>query len=349
MNKLESTTNFIKKCFNNEIERDPNRIKEVSKYLLISFYFQQSNKNQEDDTAIEFFHNSLWEYLTAEYMWEENKRIVLNTDMDNDLIPLNMDEYFSILQKLIGNKPLKEEVRSNLESIIKIEKKEIKDKIINQSKNVFFKLIENEIVLHYNYKIEKLDVVQKFHNIFEILWTFYYISGLESKNIITTNETLNKYLLHILSPFNFDYKFENINLYEHLYSDCYFAECIFDNVNILHNFNLSFDENIFYNSKLKDIYFSRHVYDNTFNNVVFKNVTISGKCDFSKNKFYNSKFINVRIKGKSWFNKFIKQNSFDEDFLENHSFVEKIEKDQLGDKIKRYYIANDENEDLDHP
>ena len=74
--QLEATSIFIKNCFDENFELSQEKIKEVSKYLLISFYFQESNNNSNSETAIEFFHNSLWEYLTAEYMWNKNKKTI---------------------------------------------------------------------------------------------------------------------------------------------------------------------------------------------------------------------------------------------------------------------------------
>ncbi|WP_411766434.1 NACHT domain-containing protein [Winogradskyella sp. A3E31] len=339
LNSLDSTANFIKKCFHNDLSKDSERIKEVSKYLLISFYFQQSNKDQEEDTAIEFFHNSLWEFLTAEYMWEENKRLVLNKDEDNDLIPLGMENYFALLQGLIGNKELKAEIRENIKNIIRIEKSDLKKQITKQTKSVFYKLIKQEIVLDYNYKVENLNVVEKSQSIFELLWTFYYESGIDFNNKIATNTSLNNYLL-FKSPFSHRYYLKNIEFNDDM-NDSYITQCEIVNVDFnLHIVTIYLDSNRILDSKFTGIFYDLKMHHSNLVNVSFINSYISDNSILKENSFKNCKFENVQVKNRKWFNQFKKDNSFDEATIKNLKLTLKNNDVNSDKQTKTYHMNN---------
>ncbi|WP_394675233.1 NACHT domain-containing protein [uncultured Chryseobacterium sp.] len=154
--ELDATKLFIKRCFNDALNDTKDRIKEFSKYLLISFYFQQTNQDSSD-TALEFFHNSLWEFLTAEYMWEENKNLLLKKDRYDELETIRKENYFSFLDKLSGQKKINEfYVAKNLVEIISNEEEITKIQIFNQSIEIFYELLNNDFLLNFNFEKEGL-------------------------------------------------------------------------------------------------------------------------------------------------------------------------------------------------
>jgi hypothetical protein len=339
LNDLDATRVFIEKCFNQDISVAGERIKEVSKYLLISFYFQQSNKNSEDNTAIEFFHNSLWEFLTAEYMWEENKRVVLNTDMEGDLVLLKIEEYFLLLKVLVGNKILESEIRNNLGDIIMLEEDSVKQKIISQTKACFYKLLEHEIILNYDYKLEELNVVEKAENIFSLLWTFYYQSGLSINNVVDANSDVCKYIFSLGTMYGFNDLFFNINFNGDVDFETYITRSTLRKVKLnLHSTNIYLYKNKVYDSEFFDNIMRWDFSDNLFDNVIFNKLNFVYESKIVENKFYNCKFYKCRIESKKWYNDFIKTNSFDEDFHKTHKFYQKTVTNDDGIKRKIFYL-----------
>ena len=339
---LDSTRQFIKRCFNDDIASDSDRIKDVSKYLLISFYFQQSNKNQEEDTAIEFFHNSLYEFLTAEYLWEENKRILLNEDQDGELKTLRFEEYFEVLQKLIGNKELKFEVKNNLENIIQIEDYLINKKIFEQTNDVFFKLVEKDILLFYDWRNEALSPRSKMNNIFELIWTFINRSAIEINERIVTNERVNEYFFG--SQLNLTHRqlIKNIDFREDTFVSFYINECTILNV----SFELTFtDVFYFFRNEIENcsffyLYMNDTFHHNNCENVIFENVKFGSSLNFINNTLKNCKFINVGVPSKGWLDKLIKNNKFDKEFEKNHVIRQK--KIDYGDGVRsdmNFYIT----------
>lgn len=323
LNELDSTKLFISKCFNDSIENNSENIKEISKYLLISFYFQKSNKTQEDDTAIEFFHNSLWEFLTAEYLWEENKRILLNTDYDGELVSVNMEEYFNLLNTLSGNKEVSYEIAENLKNIILYETSELKEKCAQQSENLFYKLSEKEFLLNYDWKSCKLTAMDKSFNNFLLCWLFYYNSNLSLKKAIHTDFNINNLFFNYRSNLHYSESLENICFRGEFYSTLFLHDNLFKNVSFEFEFsdNLYLRNNIFFNSSFS-IYFDGHLLDSELHNVCFDDVYFSENFKIERNNFDNCSFIDAKIQTHSWYQEFIKNNIFDEDFLKNHTLTE---------------------------
>ncbi len=338
--KLDSTNEFIKKCFNDSITNNEEAIKDISKYLLISFYFQTSNKSKDGDVAIEFFHNSLWEYLTAEYMWEENKRIILKTDEDGEYSPVRIKEYFDVLSYLIGNKELKFEIRKNLENIISLENTETQEKIFNQTNEIFFKLIAKDMLLYYDGEMEKLCAKDKMNNIFEIAWTCLYWNNINSNNKIVTNSKLNDFFFNS-SPFNYHYFLKNINFDDNYYNERFIAECTIENVIFGGGFFTHFDlyENNFRNTSFKDGFGIKGMSENKFSNVNFLEISFHEHAEVINNKFKKVKIIKGSIPNESWLQKIIDNNDVDKDFITMHEVIEETVVDIYGKVIKKYYIV----------
>jgi len=343
--ELEATSQFIQECFHENFIKKPNTISNIGKYLLISFYFQESDNNEEEDTVIEFFHNSLWEYLTAEYIWEAFKQLVLHTDPEGTLKTVALEDYFNLLKRLTGSKKLQEGVVENLEKIIALENGSVKRKIISQTTQLFYKLIEKDILLTYDWKEEQLTAQGKTDAIFGLLWTLYYYTGLSQKNTIVTNKKLNGYYFSNSLDLNFDYTLKNIAFRSDLHH-CNLIGCKVENVSFHFKYisNLNFRQNTFYKSTLKGFFISPWVIGNTFKEVIFDDLILAGRMHFGENKLIRCKFISVRVMTKKWLTDFIIQNNVDSHFIKHHKIVTKRDKGPLKTP-PRYYIEYFENPD----
>lgn len=337
--ELEATNQFIKQCFHGDIENESDKIKEISKYLLISFYFQESNKNQEEDTAIEFFHNSLWEFLTAEYIWEENKRIALNFDQDGDLKAITTEEYFNILKKLIGNKILNDEIIKNLENIIANENLEMRKQVMKQTENAFYKLIDKDILLTYDWKSEQLTAKEKSTQIFNLMWTFINALNTELDFTIKSNTKLNSLLFSIGSGYGYRKNIRNIEFNELCIHDQHFIECKIKNVvfDMQLHIKINLSENLIEDTLFKMNYLNASMIRNEFKNVTFQDINLSN-VKFQNNKFVECKFLNVQFDNKDSFDKILDKNEFDSNFLERHEMLRKTVNHD--DEEIVYYIVN---------
>ncbi|MHC0443381.1 NACHT domain-containing protein [Flavobacterium sp. 3-210] len=340
LSKLESTKLFIKRCFNEDLSKSREDIKEISKYLLISFYFQESNNNKTTDTAIEFFHNSLWEYLTAEYMWEENKKLLLKKELDDDdeYENISKDIYFDSLNRLVGQRELEYIIRNNLIDIIENEKEEIKKIIFNQSIKLFYKLSQNDFLLEYSIKNNKLSALQKATAIYDIFSVFIIFSNCIPNNIIETNYEINFFTFG-LSKFGIN-RARNIRFLE---GSDYLTQLAFKDINnlIFENFN---NLNIIYQSEMTDIVFHEcHfdgciIEDNKFANVVFKECYFGNRNSFKNNTFISVKFIDVEIASQNLFDEISKSNQIDKIILKNHKLEETSGIDSHNNAFTKYFI-----------
>lgn len=348
LSELPSTKLFIKKCFNDSLEKDSEKIKEISKYLLISFYFQQSSKNSDEGAAIEFFHNSLWEYLTAEYIWEENKRIMLNSDEDGELKQVSLEEYFNLLNDLVGDKLLNDEIIENLENIILNEEEKIKTNSFEQSENLFYKITEFDYLLSYDWKKSKLLASEKNYNIFLLSWILLYHSGKSLNKSLTTNGKINNHFFG-KSPLAYRNDIKNIIFTEQYYNSIYFNNNSIRNVHfkLLHYDALIFMDNKVDDSKFEHQYFysGSRVQDNKFKNTDFTYSFFTRDVLLTGNVFNNCRFVEVQIPNQTWYTNFLKNNKFDSSFSKNHKLVSRIEENHDDKKIKNYYIVSKKEEE----
>ena len=313
LTSLESSKTFARKSFDTSILDDYNIIKETNKYLLISFYFQ--NAKGDDNDAIEFFHNSLWEFLTAEYIWEEFKALVIQKDEDGDLKPIKLIDYFDFLEKIIGNKELNLQIELNIKEVINNENEHLLLTIYNQIKSVFYKLSDQDFLLFYNYKIEKLTSFQKFHNIFKLSWLLIQEMNIKANDEkIFINEKLTRHLFNFDGNFSVDKNFsnlyftnnsimENAGVYACNFNNNYFSELQFTDCVFVGN---TISNSVFDSCHMHRIeFFNNKFSDNTFEKCLFLDET------FENNDFKNLKFIEVVVYEKNWLELFLKNNKVD--------------------------------------
>lgn len=335
---LPSTKTFTRKCFHESLFENPEKIKEINKYLLISFYFQDAKTENHGDTAIEFFHNSLFEYLTAEYFWNENKKFLLKRDEDGDLQSFTYAEYFILLNKLVGNKSISHTIEFNLKEIIENEDYDIKNEIVQQSEKLFSEGLSEDFLITFDRYYCKLTSKEKTDQLFDLLWTFIHTANihLDDKFILPdgissyTKEFINSdwVNMHIeLEEFFDDIFGHNMNMKKMLFKDCYLG------ITLRESF---IEKTDFINVTFDSLDFSR----NSFQKVTFKN------CDFDtyknhvySNKFFNCVFDNVRIYEEDWFDSFILQNEVDDEIISSHSVEGRIEENYDDEEITNYYIV----------
>ncbi|WP_288443282.1 NACHT domain-containing protein [uncultured Chryseobacterium sp.] len=341
LNSLEATRLFIKKCFQENLD-SPDKIREINKYLLISFYFQESKNSDNGETAIEFFHNSLFEYLAAEYFWEQNKKILLKKDEDNDLIEVNYKDYFNFLNKLVGNKVIYSNITQNLIGIISNEETNIAKLVYYQSIKLFYKLLKEDFLLDFNREESVLTAKEKIRELFKLCWYFIYNSNLAVNDRLNIDDDILDYLLDSIS-------FDNqpiINLYLSLeFTDrsLMFYHCDIDNCYFsIHFIRFDMSSSNLLNTAFEDITFDDHSFINNcrFKNVVFKDCEFDNVPTKIKDNFFiDCIFNNIEVPNKEWlFNNFIKNNYIDPDIFKNH-FIDKREvTSYTGDISIKYYI-----------
>jgi hypothetical protein len=342
LSELQSTKNFISKCFNEDLFNSKEDIKEINKYLLISFYFQESNNNKTTETAIEFFHNSLWEYLTAEYMWDMNKNLLLKKDDDDEYENVIKEVYFNLLNDLTGQKDFSYAIKENLSYIIKNEKDEIKEAIFNQSIKIFYKLSEDDFLLEYSRKNNKLSAIEKAVSIFDLFWSYLFFCNIELNHKISTNLTINRFLLVFSRYLTRDYIniiFEDdlslLNEIIHFrIQNSEFIES--DDINYLIDCNINtctFRYCSFLHAK---------IHENTFNNVIFIDCVFYRNNAIEGNDFQNMKFINVEVDSEDWLENLFNQNIVDENTKSNHEIEIILERNSRDIEEKKYFIRYNE-------
>ena len=340
---LPSTKTFIQKCFHASLFESPEKIKEINKYLLISFYFQESKSENYGDTAIEFFHNSLFEYLTAEYFWNENKKFLLKRDDDDDLQNFNYAEYFTLLNKLVGNKNISDTIEYNLIEIIENEDYAIKKDIIQQSEKLFNDALNQDFLITFNRKENKLTAREKIHQLFRLFWIYLHTSNSYLDEIYTLPEKVEIYFSEALTFLD---SFINMEIREgNYFSRIYFHESFVKNSKFTDcSLNIDFYETLIENCFFEEVDFHESSLGlSTFKNTEFINSRFPyGINAIHKTKFINCTFYNVYVPNEAWFTNFLEQNEFDEDMLKRLYLEERIEKDYKDTEETNYYIMMEE-------
>ncbi|MFP8892443.1 NACHT domain-containing protein [Chryseobacterium sp. EZn1] len=317
LTNLDSTKSFINKCFEDDFTNDSRNFMDLTKYLLISFYFQESNK-ASDEAAIEFFHNSIWEYLTAEYFWEKFKDLFLSTNRNGDYKDIDINEYFDLLTYLIGDKSFKGMVDRNVQEIILNENVAELVLLIDRSKKVFYSLSNNDFLLRYSRDTCKLTAIEKITSIF---WLSFIYLGFACKKVgrilVLDSDLTNHYTKNIPKGV--------ISLFDNSFN--YISFSWFDRYFYLSSSELSyliFNDSIsgvsFQNCSLKNIVFNDcyisevKFYNSEFNNVTFDNIKIEKTGEFEKCSFKECSFINIEFDTKQIYENFIKNNVFEKEF-----------------------------------
>ena len=288
--KLEKLS-FVKE-FYEKLEIDVNKNAEeldgILKGVLISFYFQEVNKNSEDDIddsnnyAIEFLHKSLQEYLVAEKIYDEVLRLI-NKDRNKYAIK-DYREVLKIVWELFSSKTISNEIQGYLIEIIKNGNQEQNIELARRMGSFLGELFEKDFIYKYNLDTD-INIMKKSFDVFYGYWTVLINLGL-NENFINEkfSEKYNKYIIYLMKDnlksmgmrtiirnlYHLDFKFQNI-------SRAYWVGCFFENNNFL-------------NSVLIRIDFTRCY----FSNIIFKKTTFES-CDFSYACFYDLTLVETKI------------------------------------------------------
>ncbi|MCF2218976.1 hypothetical protein H9Q08_06640 [Chryseobacterium sp. PS-8] len=330
LSSLEATKIFVKKCFEESFVSNEDNFKKVTKYLLISFYFQES-KNSIVETAIEFFHNSLWEYLTAEYIWEKFKDLFLTKDRYDEYVTIDIKEYFHLLDKIIGIKELSYQVKINLIDIILSEDAFVLRDLKRQANKLFYRLSDCDFLLFYNNEINVLSSNTKAVEIFELSFTIHNTLDIALKELTEVNENFVKFFA--LNNFRYHHiggEIQNISALAQIFLPNGFSvdisNCLFEDLFNQEFSNFSFNNIIFRKGQFRNCYFDECNFLNTY----FVEMIII-KTTFIKNNFMDSKFHNVSFLSVDTYKIFRDSNYFNYDF-ENVHVIE--ENDEGGCEIK---------------
>lgn len=335
---LESTKVFMAKCFNSDLNNSTDRINEINKYLLISFYFQQSKKHQNSETAIEFFHNSLWEFLTAEYIWEEAKKLLLEKDEDGDIKLVSTESLFDLLNRLIGKKSLSWSLNNNLIEIIATEKLETREVFFNQFENLFAKLLKEGFLLNYSKKESVLKAKDKLKAITQLCWILLHSTNIELKNMLNVSEETFEYVFGGSGIIHLNVV--NVAFEQQSFSLEYLGDSTFKNVEIFDCSSGYYSENTFEETTFIGCSFSRDVLtDNIFQNCSFINCSFSPSTVCDRNQFLNVKFDEVYVPNENWLLEMKQMNIFDDFTLANHTIRPVKDFDYNGDKSVRFTVV----------
>lgn len=288
--KLEKLP-FVKDFYENleiDINKNAEELDGILKGVLISFYFQEVNKNSEDDIddsnnyAIEFLHKSLQEYLVAEKIYDEVLRLI-NKDRNKYAIK-DYKEVLKIVWELFSSKTISIEIQNYLIEIIRNGNQEQNIELAKRMASFLGELFEKDFIYQYNLDTD-INIMQRSFDVFYGYWTILSNLG-SSENFINKkfNEKYNIYITHLMRSnlecfgeataidylYNFNFNYQKI-------SSTYWVGCFFIN-------------NKFINSTLKYINFSKcYFIDIVFEKTIFYN------CYFSHSHFDNSIFKETKI------------------------------------------------------
>lgn len=341
LSALNSTKTFINKCFQASLFESPEKIKEVNKYLLISFYFQEAKNENNGDTAIEFFHNSLFEYLTAEYFWKENKKFLLAPDEDGELQNINYEDYFILIDKLVGQKLISNStIERNLIEIIENDSYINRKNVFEQSRKIFSDGLNDDFLLKFDKKDNLLTAQQKIVQLYSLFWHFLHSSNKEMKVRFKLPQKISKYLrnsqISLSDLVNMEICGGNFldNFYMHygLILNTYFKSCLLN----IYIYETKVKDSVFESITFIDFSFQESI----FENVIFKNSDFDdSRRLLVKNKFRNCQFDNVAIKDEEWFAQLVAGNDFDKLTLDRHEIEMRTEKNHNGIDNINYYIV----------
>jgi uncharacterized protein YjbI with pentapeptide repeats/archaellum biogenesis ATPase FlaH len=318
--KLEKLP-FVKDFYENlgiDIDKNAEELDGILKGVLISFYFQEVNKNSQDEVddsnnyAIEFLHKSLQEYLVAEKIYDEVLRLI-----SKDKKKYFIKDYKGVLEivwELFSSKTISFEIQNYLIEIIKNGNQEENIELAKRMASFLGELFEKDFIYQYNLDTD-INIMQKSFDVFYGYWTVLINLGL-NENFINKNfsEKYNKYIIYLMKDnlesmgmgtliknlYHLDFKYQNI-------SRAYFVGCFFQNIDFLDSIlrridfsNCFFIDIIFEKTDFNNCNFSHARFDDTIfkeskiNNCNFSNLNIR-KIDFSNSKLQKVNFMYAKM------------------------------------------------------
>jgi uncharacterized protein YjbI with pentapeptide repeats len=311
--KLEKLP-FVKEFYENlgiDIHKNAEELDGILKGVLISFYFQEVNKNREDDVedsnnyAIEFLHKSLQEYLVAEKIYDEVLRLI-----SKDKKKYFIKDYKGVLEivwELFSSKSISFEIQNYLIEIIKNGNQEQNIELAKRMASFLGELFEKDFIYQYNLDTD-VNIMQKSFDVFLGYWIV--LSNLGSQENFINDNFLKKFNDYIVNLSNgligFHRKSSFLAIYKHIsnlnfmyqkisrsqWNGFYFVNINFNNADL---FRVGFSNTYLRNSNfvktnLKNCNFSfSDIYEINFSNSKLKNI------DFMRAEIHKTNFSNCEI------------------------------------------------------
>lgn len=248
-------------------------LKSNLKGVMVSFYFKEVKKDEEDFNpeeknehyAIEFLHKSLMEYMVASYIYDYLKDNFLETKRSSGKYIIDDGkDALEELWYLFHQKQISNEVINNLVEIIEENNQDINDEMAKRFDKFLPYLIEKDFLLKSD--IEDNNPIKKAKNTFYGFWEV--LTSLDNKNHMPEDKNLKQKLFNEFVSKNrikSNLDLSNIHISDktlYLLNSCKidFNNTFLIRVNILSNIEFTYDvylENLefIFNSTIHDITF----------------------------------------------------------------------------------------------
>lgn len=259
------------------------------KGVMVSFYFKEVKKDEEDYNpeeknehyAIEFLHKSLMEYMVASYIYDDLIDCFLETKRSSGKYIIDDGkDALEILWYLFHQKRISDEITTNLIEILQENPQDTKDELAKRFDKFLPYLIEKDFL--YKSDIENNKPIQKAKNTFYGFWQV--MCNLDDKNHMPKEKALKQKL---------------------------FNEFIFDNINEFNLIHMNLSNIYIFDIRLfafKEIFFYRYSFKINLNNTDLSNVKIRGNnTDFininEALEIYSAKISNINFHNVNFFAK----------------------------------------------
>lgn len=272
--KLESVKEFQELL----VSKNNDSLQDNLKGVMVSFYFKEVKKDEEDirveehneNYAIEFLHKSLMEYMVAEYIWEKVQDLLEKNRYKKYIV--DEKKALELFWNLFNKKILSIEIVNNLIAIIKNEDQKKRDELSLRLDSFMNYFLDKDFI--YQVGFEEVSPIKKSIAIFCGFWNI--LSHLDSSNHLPQLEIYKNKFLETLGIV----KNSHNNIYNFSHSD--FKNYIFR--------DFSLDSVNFNNSDLTDCkFFSSGISEVDFNCLNF-NYTEFAECYMIDVSFFNSTF-----------------------------------------------------------
>lgn len=358
--KLEKLP-FVKDFYENleiDINKNAEELDGILKGVLISFYFQEVNKNSEDDIddsnnyAIEFLHKSLQEYLVAEKIYDEVLRLI-NKDRNKYAIK-DYKEVLKIVWELFSSKTISIEIQNYLIEIIRNGNQEQNIELAKRMASFLGELFEKDFIYQYNLDTD-INIMQKSFDVFYGYWTVLINMGLNESFINERfSEKYNKYVIYLIKDNlesmgrgtiirNSSY-YLNFNC--QMILNAYWVGCLFQNINFSNSTLIRID---FTSCYFSNIIFKKTTFDNcNFSHVGFNYLTFTetkiNKCYFADLKLSEVDFSNSELKKVNFMNAKINKANFSNcEIIECNFINAKLDGIILDGAVLKDIIIDDKN------
>ena len=251
--EMQETKDFLSDNF----ELDPLTPKEVLKDVLNSFYFSEvGDQNLKDsklirEYLIEFYHNSLQEFLVAEKIWKVVSSKFLGNEGNDKPFVRKWEDAIKIFWELLEHKPVSSEVAMYLgEIIVNYPDQDIKDLLADRLQGFFDELTKHQFFYKFDVPGSKGQPIMRALNCFFVYFQILShlkedISWIENKQLGDFNfiHLFKINQIHNFQVFNFkkanlqgiDFNRVNIvkaNLYEANLQGANFTDAQIDEANL---------------------------------------------------------------------------------------------------------------------